>query len=151
KTTQASAATTIAANASAMSITAGINAFASAAAIPIVGWAAAPGAMAAALAVTGPMAVAAGTLALAGMAHDGIDSVPQTGTWLLQKGERVTTAQTSAKLDKTLDSIRTDGSPATGIQSDRGRTTVNQTIQVTGTVDRRTAAQMALESSNRQR
>ncbi|WP_447896052.1 hypothetical protein [Vreelandella sp. GE22] len=39
---------------------------------------------------------------LAGMAHDGIDSVPQTGTWLLEKGERVTTADTSAKLDATL-------------------------------------------------
>ncbi|MNN71830.1 hypothetical protein D3C81_1878010 [compost metagenome] len=51
------------------------------------------------------------------MAHDGIDSVPQTGTWLLQKGERVTTAQTSAKLDKTLDNMK---SP-----SGKGDTTVN--------------------------
>lgn len=42
-----------------------------------------------------------------GMAHDGIDSVPETGTWLLQKGERVTTAQTSAKLDATLDRVAT--------------------------------------------
>lgn len=40
-----------------------------------------------------------------GMAHDGIDSVPQTGTWILQKGERVTTAKTSAKLDATLDRV----------------------------------------------
>ncbi|MNY33874.1 hypothetical protein D3C86_1681730 [compost metagenome] len=39
------------------------------------------------------------------MAHDGIDSVPQDGTWLLQKGERVTTAETSAKLDNTLNNI----------------------------------------------
>lgn len=46
----------------------------------------------------------AGTL-LSGMAHDGIDSVPETGTWLLQRGERVTTAQTSAKLDSTLDRV----------------------------------------------
>lgn len=44
-----------------------------------------------------------------GMAHDGIDSVPQTGTWLLEKGERVTTASTSAKLDKTLDSVNRNG------------------------------------------
>lgn len=43
---------------------------------------------------------------LAGMAHDGIDSVPNDGTWLLQKGERVTTANTSAKLDKTLTDIQ---------------------------------------------
>jgi lambda family phage tail tape measure protein len=56
-------------------------------------------------------------LALTGMAHDGIDSVPQDGTWLLQKGERVTTAQTSAKLDKTLNDIK---SP-----SNMGSTTVN--------------------------
>jgi len=41
-----------------------------------------------------------------GMAHDGIDKIPQTGTWLLEKGERVTTAKTSAKLDKTLDNIK---------------------------------------------
>ncbi len=42
-----------------------------------------------------------------GMAHDGIDAVPETGTWLLQKGERVTTAATSAKLDATLDRVAT--------------------------------------------
>lgn len=42
---------------------------------------------------------------LTGQAHSGIDSVPQDGTWLLQKGERVTTAQTSAKLDRTLDQV----------------------------------------------
>lgn len=41
-----------------------------------------------------------------GMAHEGIDSIPQTGTWLLEKGERVTTAETSAKLDKTLSDIQ---------------------------------------------
>ncbi len=43
---------------------------------------------------------------IAGMAHDGIDRVPETGTWLLQKGERVVTAQTSAKLDSTLESVQ---------------------------------------------
>lgn len=41
-----------------------------------------------------------------GMAHDGIDKVPQTGTWLLQKGERVMTSQTSAKLDRTLTDVQ---------------------------------------------
>jgi lambda family phage tail tape measure protein len=70
----------------------------------------------AAAAILSTTAIAEG-VALAGMAHDGIDSVPQTGTWLLQKGERVTTAQTSAKLDKTLNDIK---SP-TG----NGGTTVN--------------------------
>jgi hypothetical protein len=52
--------------------------------------------------------------ALQGQAHDGIDSVPETGTWLLQKGERVTTAKTSAKLDATLDSV---GRQSTGGQA----------------------------------
>ncbi|HBR6872874.1 TPA: phage tail tape measure protein [Klebsiella pneumoniae] len=46
-------------------------------------------------------------IAAVGMAHDGIDAVPETGTWLLQKGERVTTAATSAKLDATLDRVAT--------------------------------------------
>lgn len=47
-------------------------------------------------------AAAAQAMALVGMAHDGIDRVPQTGTWLLEKGERVMTGDTSAKLDATL-------------------------------------------------
>lgn len=52
----------------------------------------------------------ASSLALVGMAHDGIDSVPREGTWLLQKGERVTTAGTSAKLDRTLSDIQASSS-----------------------------------------
>ncbi|MGA4640539.1 phage tail tape measure protein [Stutzerimonas stutzeri] len=44
-----------------------------------------------------------------GMAHEGIDAIPETGTWLLEKGERVTTAETSAKLDKTLSDIQSGG------------------------------------------
>lgn len=49
--------------------------------------------------------IIAGT-ALKGMAHSGIDKVPETGTWLLEKGERVVTANTSAKLDATLEGLR---------------------------------------------
>ncbi|WP_312600839.1 phage tail tape measure protein [Pseudomonas luteola] len=41
-----------------------------------------------------------------GMAHDGLMSVPETGTWLLEKGERVLTADTSAAMDKTLSDIQ---------------------------------------------
>lgn len=48
------------------------------------------------------------SISAVGMAHDGIDAVPETGTWLLQKGERVTTAATSAKLDATLDRVSRD-------------------------------------------
>jgi hypothetical protein len=102
---QASATATMTANAQAMSVMAGLNAFASTAAIPIVGPVAAPGAMAAAIAATQPMAAAVSALMMAGMAHDGIDSVPQTGTWLLKKGERVTTERTSAKLDRKLEEV----------------------------------------------
>ncbi|QKG45324.1 phage tail tape measure protein [Providencia rettgeri] len=43
-----------------------------------------------------------GNLSLTGMAHSGIDRVPETGTWLLEKGERVMTQDTSARLDKLL-------------------------------------------------
>lgn len=88
---------------------AAINAFASTAAIPIVGPFMAPGAAAAAIAATSPMVGAVASLSLAGMAHDGIDAIPETGTWLLEKGERVTTAETSAKLDKTLSDIQQGG------------------------------------------
>ena len=41
-------------------------------------------------------------LSLAGMAHDGIDSVPQEGTWLLDKGERVLTSPQADNLDAFL-------------------------------------------------
>jgi hypothetical protein len=55
--------------------------------------------------ITATNALAKG-MALAGMAHDGMDSIPKTGTWLLEKGERVTTADTSAKLDRTLNDVQ---------------------------------------------
>lgn len=35
---------------------------------------------------------------LTGMAHDGIDTIPQEGTWLLQKGERVINAKQNEKI-----------------------------------------------------
>lgn len=93
---------------------------------PAIAAAYAPAAAAASIATLGGAPVAGlsaltavvpAAIGLFGMAHDGIDSVPQDGTWLLQKGERVTTAQTSAKLDKTLNDIK---SP-----SNMGSTTVN--------------------------
>jgi len=110
KTTQSSAATGMISNATAASHQAALNAYASTAAIPMVGPAMAPAAAAAATAATAPMVAAVSAASLMGMAHDGIDSVPATGTWLLEKGERVTTAETSKKLDKTLDQIKVGGS-----------------------------------------
>ncbi|SDO46689.1 hypothetical protein [Pseudomonas jinjuensis] len=126
KTTQASAAATLSANAQATALQAGLAAFASTAAIPIVGPPAAPAAMTAALAVAEPMAAAIGAISLAGMAHDGIDSVPQTGTWLLQKGERVTTAETSAKLDRTLDRVQSGISSTSN--DNRSSSNINVTV-----------------------
>ncbi|MFG3827874.1 phage tail tape measure protein [Klebsiella pneumoniae] len=105
KSAQASAIPSMIANAQATSLQAQLAAFASTAAIPIVGPGLAPAAMAAAAAITEPMVAAISAASLSGMAHDGIDAVPETGTWLLQKGERVTTAATSAKLDATLDRV----------------------------------------------
>lgn len=64
-----------------------------------------PANLAAMASVAAATASIVGNIAAVGMAHDGIDSVPQTGTWLLQKGERVTTAETSAKLDRTLERV----------------------------------------------
>lgn len=142
KTTQASAVTATAGNAYAGVMLAGINAFASTAAIPIVGPVAAPAAMTAAIAATTPMAAAATTYAMMGMAHDGIMSVPKTGTWLLEKGERVTTAETSAKLDGMLDRAA---------KGDIGRGSVNQNIYVEGRVDRRTSMQIAAAADRSQR
>ena len=106
KATQASAATTLIANAQATSFQAQLAAFASTAAIPIVGPFLAPAAAATAAGITAPMVAGVAASALAGMAHDGIDSIPEDGTWFLQKGERVTTAETSAKLDSTLSRIQ---------------------------------------------
>lgn len=106
KTTQAAAAAPMITNAQATALQAQLAAYASTAAIPIVGPAMAPAALTAAIGVTEPLVAAISGLALAGMAQDGIDKIPETGTWLLKKGERVTTAGTSAKLDATLEQVR---------------------------------------------
>ncbi|MGP9796207.1 hypothetical protein ACT3UJ_02430 [Halomonas sp. 86] len=106
KTTQAGAATALTANAQAGVFQAGINAYSSTAAIPIVGPAAAPAAMMAAMAATEPLAAAVSASALTGMAHDGIGAIPKEGTWLLDKGERVLSNPQADRLDKYLD--RTD-------------------------------------------
>lgn len=117
---------TLAGNAVATAAQAAIAAYASTAAIPITGPIMAPAAAAAALSATAPyVATVVASSGLAGMAHDGIDAVPETGTWLLQKGERVTTAATSAKLDATLDRVGRDVVGGGGAQ-------INQNITING-------------------
>jgi hypothetical protein len=66
----------------------------------------APAAMAAAQAATQPMVAGVSAAMISGLAHDGMDSIPETGTWLLKKGERVTTEKTSKRLDDTLNRVQ---------------------------------------------
>ena len=62
--------------------------------------------VAAASMVAGGMLTIVQSAQAVGMAHDGIDSVPETGTWLLQKGERVVAERTSKRLDETLSRLQ---------------------------------------------
>ncbi len=87
----------------------------SASAIPVVGPFIAPGLAAGAVALQMAQAAMIGSVSFqpTGMAHDGIDRVPEEGSWWLDKGERVLKEQTSSKLDSTLDEIRrTNREPA---------------------------------------
>lgn len=54
--------------------------------------------------------------ALAGMAHDGIDNIPQEGTWLLDKGERVVDSRTNADLKSFLSGSSGNAGSGTIIQ-----------------------------------
>ena len=68
----------------------------------------------------GSTMVAAKSFSLMGMAHDGIDTVPKEGTWLLDKGERVVDSRTNADLKAFLASGQGYNGPvattSTGIQ-----------------------------------
>ncbi|WP_060416144.1 hypothetical protein [Klebsiella pneumoniae] len=78
----------------------------------------------------------------AGMAHDGIDKIPETGTWLLKQGERVTTARTSAKLDATLEAI--------GKQRESAGRSVTLNVKNTFSGKPDDATMMAIDSRNRE-
>lgn len=86
-----------------------VNSFASAAAIPMVGWAMAPQVALAntAIATAGAsasMAAGAGLGAsVAGAAHGGLDFVPAESTFLLDKGERVLSPRQNADLTAFLE------------------------------------------------
>ncbi|AKG07068.1 hypothetical protein AAX06_01485 [Moraxella bovoculi] len=73
-------------------------------------WASAPfpanlGAVAKTLAQTGALASAVNAIKPIGQAHDGIMSVPKSGTWNLEKGERVLPKHTAKALDNKLASM----------------------------------------------
>lgn len=76
--------------------------------IPYVGPFIAPAAGVAAVAIQMAQAAMIGSVSFqpVGMAHDGIDRIPEEGSWWLNKGERVLTDQTSSKLDRTLEDVR---------------------------------------------
>ncbi|MDH2021229.1 phage tail length tape measure family protein [Stenotrophomonas sp. GD03680] len=74
-------------------------------------------------------------IAAVGMAHDGIDSVPREGTWLLDKGERVLTAGTAAKMDATLERISSSGAVS---GNGAGGNVYAPVINVAGDPDQRT-------------
>ncbi|WFF99554.1 hypothetical protein [Aeromonas caviae] len=52
--------------------------------------------------------IVAGT-AIAGMAHDGIDTIPREGTWLLNTGERVYTNKSAQRIDQMYDQLMSGG------------------------------------------
>ncbi len=56
--------------------------------------------------------IVAGT-AIAGMAHDGIDTIPREGTWLLNTGERVYTNKSAQRIDQMYDQLMSGGGVAT--------------------------------------
>lgn len=77
-------------------------------------WASAPfpanlGAVAKTLAQTGALASAVNAIKPIGQAHDGIMSVPKSGTWNLEKGERVLPKHTAQNLDNTLNRLQGRG------------------------------------------
>jgi len=78
------------------------DAYAAMAGIPYVGPALGVAAAAAALSYQAAQAAGISSINLSGMAHEGIDSIPREGTWLLDKGERVVDRRTNADLKEFL-------------------------------------------------
>lgn len=87
------------------------------------------GAMASVAAATAGLVSNIASVSLDGMAHDGIDSVPREGTWLLDKGERVVDRRTNADLKEYL---------AQGGGNGGGGQQITQHIAVNGNPDDKT-------------
>ena len=67
---------------------------------------------------------------MTGMAHDGITEIPQEGTWLLQKGERVLSAQQNADFTNYI-----NGRSGSGGAGGSGGGSITQYITVSGAGD----------------
>lgn len=96
---------------------AGVNAFASTAAIPIVGPILAPAAAAAAIAgatSTAATGMAVGKGMAAGVAHGGMTNVPSESTFLLNRGERVLSPRQNTDLTSFLNNQRQGGGEMMG-------------------------------------
>ena len=106
--------------------------------IPYVGPFLAPAAGAAAAAAQVAQAT---QLQNIGMAHDGMDYIPKEGSYWLDRGERVTTEKTSAKLDRTLDDVQagmnqpntSDGNLVVNLNEDPSRAGQSRRRQENGT------------------
>lgn len=85
-------------------------------------------------AVAASMASIISSISAVGLAHEGMDSIPTSGSWLLEKGERVTTEKTSKRLDRTLDRIQNQ---QTGGANGSWNVTVNEAPGTTAQVSRR--------------
>lgn len=70
------------------------------------------GAMATVAAQTASIVTTIQGTQMQGMAHDGIDSIPKEGTWLLDKGERVVDSRTNSDLKQYLSNQNQSGPAA---------------------------------------
>lgn len=76
---------------------------------PFVGPYIAPAVGAAAAALQVAQAASIKSVSLTGMAHDGINNIPEEGTWLLNKGERVLNPSQNKDLTNYLNQVQTGG------------------------------------------
>ena len=97
--------------------------------------------MAAIAAAGGALVSSIASATLTGMAHDGISNVPQEGTWLLQKGERVLSPQQNADFTNFLRG-GSYGAGGTG----GSNVTINQTLVMNGNGDK-ALTEMARQAS----
>lgn len=97
--------------------------------------------MAAIAAAGGALVSSIASATLTGMAHDGISNVPQEGTWLLQKGERVLSPQQNADFTNFLRGGNY-GAGGTG----GSNVTINQTLVMNGNGDK-ALTEMARQAS----
>ncbi|MFX4789986.1 replication protein, partial [Acinetobacter baumannii] len=85
------------------------NVYTSASLIPMIGPYIAPVLAGAAVAVQVAQAAQIKSVNLTGMAHNGIDSVPKEGTWLLDGGERVLNPNQNKDLTNYLNNQKDSG------------------------------------------